>query len=63
MTMTSSGTNFRQAVADEKPLQVIGAINAYTARMPEATGFQAPYMSGVRPPARTQKFRCLVGPG
>ncbi len=44
--MTSAGSNFRQAVADEKPLQVIGAINAYTARMAEATGFKALYLSG-----------------
>jgi methylisocitrate lyase len=30
----------------EKPLQVAGAINAYTARMAEATGFRAVYLSG-----------------
>ena len=42
----SAGSNFRQAVANEKPLQVIGAINAYTARMAEATGFKALYLSG-----------------
>jgi methylisocitrate lyase len=34
------------ALAAEKPLQVIGAINAYTARMAEATGFKALYISG-----------------
>lgn len=43
---SSAGSNFRQAVAAEKPLQVIGAINAYTARMAEATGFKALYLSG-----------------
>ena len=43
---TSAGTKFRSAVASEKPLQVIGAINAYTARMAEATGFKALYLSG-----------------
>src|SRR5258708_24877608 len=43
---TSAGQNFRGAVAGEKPLQVIGAINAYTARMAEATGFKALYLSG-----------------
>ena len=42
----SAGSKFRQAVLDEKPLQVIGAINAYTARMAEATGFKALYLSG-----------------
>ncbi len=44
--MTSAGSKFRQAVVDEKPLSVIGAINAYTARMAEATGFKALYLSG-----------------
>ena len=43
---TSPGARFRQAVAEEHPLQVIGAINAYTARMAEATGFRALYLSG-----------------
>jgi len=42
----SSGAAFRAAVAEEKPLQVVGAINAYTARMAEATGFRALYLSG-----------------
>ena len=43
---TSAGQKFRIAVASEKPLQVIGAINAYTARMAEATGYKALYLSG-----------------
>ncbi len=43
---TTPGARFRQAVAEEHPLQVIGAINAYTARMAEATGFRALYLSG-----------------
>jgi methylisocitrate lyase len=33
-------------MAAEKPLQVVGAINAYAARMAEATGFRALYLSG-----------------
>jgi methylisocitrate lyase len=45
-TRGSSGERFRAAVRDEKPLQVAGAINAYTARMAEATGFRALYLSG-----------------
>ena len=45
-THYSAGAKFRAAVAIEKPLQVIGAINAYTARMAEATGFKALYLSG-----------------
>ena len=42
----SAGQKFRDAVASERPLQVIGAINAYTARMAEATRFKALYLSG-----------------
>jgi methylisocitrate lyase len=42
----SAGSRFRAAVNYEKPLQVVGAINAYTARMAEASGFQALYLSG-----------------
>lgn len=40
------GMRFRQAVEAEKPLQIVGAINAYTARMAEAVGFRALYLSG-----------------
>ncbi|MGB8338092.1 MAG: methylisocitrate lyase [Burkholderiales bacterium] len=47
MTSTlTPGAKFRAAVATEKPLQVVGAINAYTARMAEASGFKALYISG-----------------
>ena len=42
----SAGAKFRMALAAEKPLQVVGAINAYAARMAEATGFRALYLSG-----------------
>src|ERR1700756_966656 len=42
----SAGQKFRDAVAAEKPLQGIGAINAYTARMAEAVGYKALYLSG-----------------
>jgi methylisocitrate lyase len=42
----SAGARFRAAVAEEKPLQVVGATNAYTARMAEATEFRALYLSG-----------------
>src|SRR5579862_917565 len=42
----SAGAKFRAAVREERPLQVAGAINAYTARMAEATGFRALYLSG-----------------
>jgi methylisocitrate lyase len=42
----SPGARFRTAVDEEKPLQVAGAINAYTARLAEATGYRALYLSG-----------------
>jgi methylisocitrate lyase len=42
----SPGTRFREAMAEEKPLQVVGAINAYAARMAAACGFKALYLSG-----------------
>ena len=45
-TRGSPGERFRDAVRDERPLQVAGAINAYTARMAQATGFRALYLSG-----------------
>ena len=43
---STPGSRFRAALTDEKPLQVIGAINAYTARMAERVGFKALYVSG-----------------
>jgi methylisocitrate lyase len=46
LTSETSGARFRAAVAAERPLQVAGAINAYTARMAEAAGFRALYLSG-----------------
>jgi methylisocitrate lyase len=40
------GQRFRQAVEEEKPLQCIGAINAYHARLAEASGYRSLYVSG-----------------
>ena len=40
------GAHFREALAQENPLQVVGAINAYAARLAQATGFRAIYLSG-----------------
>src|SRR5580658_6024440 len=42
----SPGARFRAALAEERPLQVVGAINAYAARMAAACGFKALYLSG-----------------
>ena len=42
----SAGARFRAAIAAEKPLQIIGAINAYHAMLATQTGFKALYLSG-----------------
>src|SRR4051812_33181142 len=42
----SAGKRFREAVQHEKPLQVIGTINAYHARMAKRVGYRAIYLSG-----------------
>ena len=42
----SAGARFRAALAAEKPLQIVGAINAYHARLAERSGFKAIYLSG-----------------
>src|SRR5271156_5000560 len=43
---SSAGARLRAAVEAEKPLQVVGAINAYHARMAERGGYRAIYLSG-----------------
>ena len=42
----SAGAKFRAAMKEEQPLQVIGAINAYHARLAERSGYKAIYLSG-----------------
>jgi methylisocitrate lyase len=42
----SPGARLRAAVKAERPLQIIGAINAYHARMAERVGYRALYLSG-----------------
>lgn len=42
----TAGARFRAALAAEKPLQIIGAINAYHAMLATQSGFQAIYLSG-----------------
>src|SRR5437868_11901719 len=46
MSIRSAGAAFRQAVKEESPLQVIGAINANHALLAERAGFRAIYLSG-----------------
>jgi methylisocitrate lyase len=43
---SSPGARFRAAIQKEKPLQVVGAISAYAARLAEHLGFRALYVSG-----------------
>jgi methylisocitrate lyase len=45
-TPASAGARFRAALAIERPLQVAGAVNAYSALLAERAGFRALYLSG-----------------
>ncbi|HXM10387.1 MAG TPA: methylisocitrate lyase [Terriglobales bacterium] len=45
-TSRCPGASLRAAVGMEQPLQIIGAINAYHARMAERVGYRAIYLSG-----------------
>src|SRR6266404_6177249 len=42
----SSGVRLRAALEAERPLQVMGVINAYAALLAEKSGFRALYLSG-----------------
>lgn len=46
MTIQSAGAKFRQALAEENPLQIIGTINANHALLAKRAGFKAIYLSG-----------------
>jgi methylisocitrate lyase len=46
MASTSPGSRFRAALESECPLQIVGAINAYSALLAARTGFKALYLSG-----------------
>lgn len=43
---SSPGSLFRRALSEERPLQIVGTINAYVARMAQRIGFKALYLSG-----------------
>src|SRR5574337_1731966 len=45
-TILNPGASFRQALADESPLQVVGTINANHALLARHAGFRAIYLSG-----------------
>ena len=40
------GSRFRRAIQEEKPLQIVGVINAYAAMLAERAGFNCIYLSG-----------------
>lgn len=42
----TAGGRFRKALAEEQPLQIVGAINAYCAMLAERAGYRAIYLSG-----------------
>jgi len=44
--LTSAGKRLQAALEVEKPLQMVGVINAYAARLAERTGFRTLYLSG-----------------
>ncbi len=44
--LNTPGKRLRNAISHERPLQVVGAVNAYAARLAEAAGFKALYVSG-----------------
>ena len=46
MSPMSAGARFRAAMKAEKPLQCVGGINAYHARLAERTGYKSIYLSG-----------------
>ena len=47
MTQTpTAGGRFRRALREERPLQIIGTVNAYAAMLATRTGYRAIYLSG-----------------
>jgi len=46
VTPSSAGAKLRAAMAAERPLQCVGTVNAYAARLAERAGFKSIYLSG-----------------
>src|ERR1700741_490997 len=44
--VTSAGQRLRKALEHERPLQVVGTVNAYSALLAQQAGFRAFYISG-----------------
>ncbi len=45
-TSASAGARFRAALAEEKPLQIVGTINANHSLLAKRAGYRAIYLSG-----------------
>ncbi|MCF6252115.1 MAG: methylisocitrate lyase [Methylococcaceae bacterium] len=46
MNIESTGSRFRTLLVEERPLQIVGTINAFCALLAERAGFRAIYLSG-----------------
>jgi len=46
MSLLTAGARLRAAVESERPLQLVGAVNAFSALLAERSGFKAIYLSG-----------------
>jgi methylisocitrate lyase len=46
MAHPSPGARFREALTQERPLQCVGTLNAYAARLAERSGYRSIYLSG-----------------
>ena len=46
MIETSPGARFRAALRQEQPLQCVGTLNAYSARLAQRSGYRSIYLSG-----------------
>ena len=44
--LTSAGGRFRAALVQERPLQIVGTVNAFSALLAQQAGFRAIYLSG-----------------
>lgn len=59
-TLATPGQRFREAMRIEKPLQIVGAINANHALLASQAGFNAIYLSGEVLPPGLWEFRIWV---
>ncbi|GIT40013.1 MAG: hypothetical protein Ct9H300mP8_12090 [Gammaproteobacteria bacterium] len=60
--MSTAGKRFRDALTQEQPLQIVGAINAYAALMAEQVGFRCLYLSAAAWQLRRMAYPIWVLP-